>query len=256
MSAPTRAPACASANLDAMSHATAYQKAIQRLVAAHLPLAGAPPGKDYFIDFGAGKGEYAQALKNQTGAEIVCVEPEISLHAHYAPDLPRSADLWQLSCGEAARGEPLPAAGAYSLNVFEHVNPDVTALNELVSCIRPGGLVFILVPADPLLWTAMDAAVGHVRRYTPTRLRALAILAGLKVEAEGWFDRTGYLATRAQKTWTNRARAPEWDGRISAWQVRLFDWAFRILEPGLARLNLDFGKNRWVLARVPEDWKT
>jgi len=38
--------------------------------------------------------------------------------------------------------------------------------------LRPGGWLFVNVPALPALASAYDRAVGHLRRYTPASLRA------------------------------------------------------------------------------------
>lgn len=228
-------------NLDAMSQAQSYQRALCRLLREKLGLrAGTGP----FIDFGAGKGEYAAALTSTTEALILCIEPELQLHAQYPAGMGRRADLQQVRLAWAA--------GAYSLNVFEHIVDDATALRELAARVAVGGRILVLVPAKPSLWTPMDTAVGHVRRYTPQGLRELANNAGLLVRGEGWFDRTGYFATRGlQLLMQLGMHDRNWHGRVTPRQIKSFDLVFRLLEPLLERLNLPFGKNRWVLLEVP-----
>lgn len=227
-------------NLDAMSEAVHYQQAITDLVVNKLANAPGP-----VLDHGAGKGEYAQRVARQLGVEVLCVEPETRLHAQYAANLRPLAQLSDIPAD-------VPIASAYSLNVFEHIAADVDALKDLSTRMAPGGSIFILVPANPDLWTHMDQAVGHVRRYTPLRLKALASLSGLEVVEEGWFDRTGYLATRVLQYWSSKGlQSSAWDGRITPWQVYLFDQVFHVLEPIFSTLRLPFGKNRWLLARKP-----
>lgn len=230
------------ANLEAMSFATSYRAALCALVRDKLDLDHA---EGRIIDFGAGQGEYAQDLQQVGRAQILCIEPNATLHRHYPHSLLRHTDLAFLP--------PRWASGAYSLNVFEHIADDVSVMQVLQAHTQHGGRILLLVPANPLLWTAMDAAVGHVRRYTPERLRALATAAGLRVREEGWFDRTGYFATRLLQLLTHLGlHSPEWHGRVSPLQIRLFDWGFRLLEPLFTKLNPNFGKNRWILLQVPD----
>lgn len=229
------------ANLDAMSKAVAYRQAICAQVSASLRL---PDQEGPLIDFGAGKGEYGQALglRTREHVSIYCVEPDSALHKHSA------GMVYCSQVGEV----PLGAAAAYSLNVFEHIPNDTGSLTALALRVRAGGRLFILVPAHPSLWTPMDDAVGHKRRYTAQSLRELAVRAGLELEDEGWFDRTGYIATRLLQGLTRIGlHSSKWNGLLSTNQVRRFDAVFGVLEPILAGLRLPFGKNRWILVRVP-----
>ena len=231
-------PGCDAANLEAMGAAVRYQAAMRKLVARALELTVDVP----VLDFGAGRGDYAAELARELGAAVTCLEPDQALHRHYPEGMRVLASLAQLRPGSLSC--------AYSLNVFEHIEDDVGALRQLAARCKPGARVFILVPANPKLWTAMDTLVGHRRRYMPNTLRALAEHAGLTVLAEGWFDRTGYFATRAYQllhklAGSKQARA----GEVSKVQIKCFDILFRVAEPLLGRLP--FGKNCWILAEIP-----
>lgn len=230
-------PSSDAANLEAMSEAVTYQAAMRALVTQALDLS-APD--TCVLDFGAGRGDYAASIARLQCAEVLCLEPDRALHGQYPAGLPVVASLGQLRAA---------VDGAYSLNVFEHIDDDVGALRELARHCRPGARIFILVPANPRLWTAMDTLVGHRRRYMPDTLRRVVDQAGLELLSEGWFDRTGYFATRAyqllERTGLLRARA----GAVSKRQLRLFDALFKALEPMLSRFA--FGKNCWVVVKVP-----
>jgi hypothetical protein len=56
------------------------------------------------------------------------------------------------------------------------------------SAPRPGGAVIVSVPAYAWLWSGHDVALGHRRRYTAGRLRALLSAAALHVEHVGFFN--------------------------------------------------------------------
>ncbi|MBU9199849.1 class I SAM-dependent methyltransferase [Burkholderia multivorans] len=231
------------ANLEAMSFARAYQAAMQDLVIRKLGLC---PGTRV-LDFGAGRGDYALGIHRQCSANVLCLEPDVQLHSSYPASLPVIASLDAMDAGQYG-----PMDCAYSLNVLEHINDDAKALRQLADRCQPGARLFALVPANESLWTEMDDLVGHRRRYTPETLRATAESAGLFVEETGWFDRTGYFATRAYQFASRLGLLKATKaGKVSSMQIRVFDALFRCLEPVLTLSHASFGKNCWMLARRP-----
>ncbi|MCB9599675.1 MAG: class I SAM-dependent methyltransferase [Sandaracinus sp.] len=68
-----------------------------------------------------------------------------------------------------------------SMNVLEHVRDDGRAVRDLAGLLRPGGWMLTYVPALPLAYGPMDAALGHHRRYTTKSFAALMRQAGLEV---------------------------------------------------------------------------
>jgi len=72
------------------------------------------------------------------------------------------------------------------LDVLEHVDDDRSALRDTVSSfLAPGGWLLVSVPAGELLFSRHDELLGHKRRYTPARLRALVEDAGLAIVERG-----------------------------------------------------------------------
>lgn len=226
------------ANLEAMSAAVGYQAAMRQLVVAKLRLSTAT---EVVADFGAGRGDYASAIQADTRINVVAVEPDTTLHTYYPSSLKVTASLAELPRGVEA---------AYSLNVLEHIPDDAATLAAWGSHCKPGAFIFLLVPANPGLWTPMDTLVGHQRRYLPRTLRETVKKAGLQVIEEGWFDRTGYFATRAFQ-FLNLFRQVKPSGVVSKAQIKAFDALFRVFEPFFEALAIPFGKNCWVLARCP-----
>jgi SAM-dependent methyltransferase len=60
-----------------------------------------------------------------------------------------------------------------STDVLEHIDDDVEAMQQLASLVRPGGSLFVVVPAGQYLFGNHDRELGHFRRYS---LRTLAAL--------------------------------------------------------------------------------
>lgn len=58
-------------------------------------------------------------------------------------------------------------------DVLEHIDDDAVFLNDIFDNLKPGAIVLITVPAHSSLWSHHDVVLGHKRRYSKTRLRAL-----------------------------------------------------------------------------------
>ena len=86
-----------------------------------------------------------------------------------------------------ARGEALPAQSESvdvitALDLLEHIPDDAAAVAEMARVLRPGGILLVMVPALPFLWSEHDEALDHLRRYRARQLREILEGAGLKVE--------------------------------------------------------------------------
>lgn len=57
------------------------------------------------------------------------------------------------------------------INVLEHIDDDVQALQEIYRMLKPGGSAFIMVPAGPSLYDYYDEVHQHVRRYAKCEFR-------------------------------------------------------------------------------------
>ncbi len=90
-------------------------------------------------------------------------------------------------------GTALPFAdGSFDVvalfDVIEHIEDDALVLREARRVLRPGGVVFISVPAYQWLYSQNDAVVHHLRRYTAGQLRAVIARAGLTPTKVSYFN--------------------------------------------------------------------
>jgi SAM-dependent methyltransferase len=69
-----------------------------------------------------------------------------------------------------------------ALDVLEHIEDDMQALQELWRVMEEDGMLMVIVPAYGFLWSEHDEALHHKRRYTASELRRKLSLVGYDVE--------------------------------------------------------------------------
>lgn len=73
-------------------------------------------------------------------------------------------------------------------DVIEHISDDIRVLQEVRRVLKPGGRVFISVPAYQFLYSQNDRVAHHLRRYTATRLDEALSTAGLRSTKLTYFN--------------------------------------------------------------------
>ncbi len=78
-----------------------------------------------------------------------------------------------------------------ALDVIEHIEDDVAALEHMRAALKPEGTLVISVPALKKLYGPKDVAVGHFRRYDRADFLAVLERAGFKVETCRYWNALG-----------------------------------------------------------------
>jgi SAM-dependent methyltransferase len=81
--------------------------------------------------------------------------------------------------------------GIVMLDVLEHVEDDVGLLQRLKQALAPDGLLVLKVPASAWLYSPMDEAIGHRRRYSRDSLALTLAAAGFTVKRQAYFNIAG-----------------------------------------------------------------
>lgn len=74
------------------------------------------------------------------------------------------------------------------MDVLEHVEPDAASLAALRGRLKPGGALFVTVPAFPFMWSHHDVSHHHFRRYRAATLRAVVESAGYRVAFLSYYN--------------------------------------------------------------------
>ncbi len=120
---------------------------------------------------------------------------------------------------------------AVLVNVLEHIPDDRAALRALCRGLRPGGTIFLFVPAFEELYGEFDRLIGHYRRYRREQLAELVREAGFEVVQSRYVNCVGaiawWLMVRCLGRFPNSARS-----------IQLYD---RLVTPVVRRIE-----SRWA----------
>jgi SAM-dependent methyltransferase len=222
-----------SENLEAMREAVNYNRFLRDLISR---FAGDTTA---VLDFGAGIGTFTDSL-GIPRSRVACVEPDTDAQVRLAGlGFEVHANLNDVVDERFTY--------VFTLNVLEHIKDDRAVISELYRVLQPGGRLFIYVPAFDLLYSAMDANVGHHRRYRMKDMTHLLQSAGFHIEKRAYTDALGFFATLAYKMFNRKS-----DGILDKSAVQLYD---RYLFPFSRALSLPLakvlGKNLYVVADKP-----
>ncbi|KAA1251994.1 class I SAM-dependent methyltransferase [Mycobacterium simiae] len=130
--------------------------------------------QDALLDIGGGNGYVAKGL---LAAGLACALLEPGIDGALAA---RARGVDPVICArlEDVGMAPGSVGAAGMFDVLEHIEDEAGALRQVRSLLRPGGLLFLTVPAYTFLFSADDVVAGHFRRYTLRSLRRAVIGSG------------------------------------------------------------------------------
>jgi SAM-dependent methyltransferase len=199
------------------------------------------------LEIGCGVGNFTGMLLDRELVIALDVEPECirQLQARY----PERGNLRASVCDT---GDPafLQLAderldSCVCLNVLEHIEDHLLALQRMGSILVPGGVVVLMVPAFAWLYGPIDRNLGHYRRYSRPSIARLAGAAGLHVKKAHYLNGAGFFA------WWINAHLLKREAQSQA-QIDFFD---RFIVPVMSRvegiLKPPFGQSLFVVLEKP-----
>ncbi|HXY25134.1 MAG TPA: bifunctional glycosyltransferase/class I SAM-dependent methyltransferase [Candidatus Acidoferrum sp.] len=179
------------------------------------------------LEIGAGTGNLTMQLIPR---ELYWASDINPLYLTYLESVSRNRPYLRVGYTDGQAGESYPGEEKFDtvicLNVVEHLEDDLGALQNIRAALQEGGRAIILVPCGPWLMGTLDEVLGHQRRYTRNRLTDLVTQAGFHLETMLEFNRIGVIAW-----WLN--------GRLlrrrtfGLWQIKILNLLtplFRVLD--------------------------
>jgi SAM-dependent methyltransferase len=152
----------------------------------------APSLRGQILEVGAGQGTYTERLT--AFGEVTALEPSRVQHSRLVERLANvpAATAVAGTLDSLDDGEAFDAA--VMINVLEHIEDDVAALQRCAGLLDPGGTMCIWVPAYELLYSRFDHEIGHFRRYRKQELVDRMRSAGFEVTTAHYANLPGFFA--------------------------------------------------------------
>ncbi len=146
-----------------------------------------------------------------------------------------------------------------AMDIIEHIDDDKAASCEIFRVLKPGGRLFVTVPAFPSLWSEHDEALHHYRRYTKPRLKDLFQRVGLAVDKISYtvtalfppiwvYRQISNLLPKPQDDGEKKANLVNFSQPINKALLSLSNWETQLVQ----NANLPFGVTVVCIARKSE----
>ncbi len=163
------------------------------------------------LEVGAGIGSNSEYLLTDSVAHLTLLEPEVKMFAM----LNSKSYSNRITCVKGRIGDLAQTFDTVVyIDVLEHIEDDYAETASAYDRLGVGGMLVVLAPAWPFLFSPFDKAVGHHRRYTKGSLRK-AIDPRFETVSEFYLDSIGLFASLANRLFL-RAAAPS-HRQIEAW---------------------------------------
>jgi SAM-dependent methyltransferase len=129
-------------------------------------------------------------------------------------------------------------------NVLEHIEDDRAMVVNADSVLKPGGRMIFIVPRGQKLYSSLDSAIGHYRRYDKDRLRSLFENLDYEVEELFSLNKIGVIGW----WWRGKVARQKAIGRVGLKMFNIFVPLFRLIDPILPWQGLSLV----IVAKKPE----
>jgi hypothetical protein len=208
--------------LELFAQATRWKKYFSRSIARWV--------QGDVLEVGAGIATNTRELHGPHVKSWLCLEPDAAL-AGQATAAVAGLSACRVVVGTTATAELTSYDSILYIDVLEHIEDDRGELVRAAAHLRENGYLVVLCPAHQGLYSELDKAVGHFRRYDAKSLAACGP-ASLRLKSAFYLDSVGMLASLA-----NRAVLKQ--GTPSIGQIKVWDRFMvplsRLLDPCTGR---------------------
>lgn len=190
------------------------------------------------LDFGAGIGTLAKLWYLTTTVKPECVEIDENLRNILIER--------KFNCYSNIDSIHKEFDVIYTSNVLEHIKDDTGALKKLHSKLKTNGIIAIYVPAFMCIYSGLDFAVGHYRRYKKKELVHKLYLAGFKIKKCYFVDSLGFFSSLVMKLYGYKKEEKLMHDKIKKNYDKYIYPLSRLLD--FLGLKFLFGKNLLVIA--------
>ena len=204
----------------------------------------------HYAEIGCGTGYVLQAVE-QALPETAIVGTELFVEGlKFAAQRCKRAKLVQLDARTIPYRNQFDVVGIF--DVLEHIEDDEAVLKQIEKSLVYGGGVLITVPQHQWLWSSVDEAACHVRRYSAKELAKKVEAAGFEIVRSTSFVSL-LLPMMIVACFVSRNK-PAADAAAELSINKYLNWLFRKImsvEFMLIRLgvNFTFGGSRLLIAR-------
>lgn len=131
------------------------------------------------LEIGCGTGFVLSEMRHAFPDAVVSGSEASSAGLAYAAQRVPSALLFQMDARRIPYRDEFDVIGAF--DVLEHIDEDEKVLAEMHAALKSGGGIVATVPQHAFLWSPVDEAAGHVRRYSARELVGKVQRAGFRV---------------------------------------------------------------------------
>jgi len=132
-----------------------------------------------YSEIGCGTGYVLRGVE-QAFPNAAIVGTELFVEGlNYAAQRCKRAKLVQLDARQIPYRSQFDVVGIY--DVLEHIEADKAVLGQIYESLVPEGGLVITVPQHAWLWSSVDDAACHVRRYSASELEHKVMAAGFEV---------------------------------------------------------------------------
>ena len=204
--------------LNSLTGTPQYQSWITRILRPHL--------RDTVLEIGAGLGNWTGRLMGKKLLYVAAEKDPLYLHALRNRFLRTpNVTVCELDPEQPSDFQPWTRQfeSALCVNLLETLEDPESLVSALATCLKPGGILTILVPQGKALFSSLDNGMGHKRRFDEPDLRRMLESRGFQVEHEYQINKIGTLSwwffgKILHRKKMNRPGLKIWDKTVWFWR--------------------------------------